>query len=24
MKGCEKGFKVFYTTCADMISDLNT
>lgn len=24
MKGCEKGFKVFYTTCADMLNDLNT
>jgi DNA replication protein DnaC len=24
MKGCEKGFKVFYTTCAEMINDLNT
>jgi DNA replication protein DnaC len=23
MKGCEKGFKVFYTTCAEMINDLN-
>jgi DNA replication protein DnaC len=24
MKGCEKGFKVLYTTCAEMIGDLNT
>ena len=24
LKGCEKGFKVFYTTCAEMINDLNT
>lgn len=24
MKACEKGFKVYYTTCSQMINDLNT
>ena len=24
MIACEKGYKVYYTTCADMLNDLNT